>query len=270
MKVGIAASMWRGLVDLPFPEFVTYCRDANCEVMELSGWPQSYSQTLTLDDAGIEQVRTLTRRAGLQVCAVGCPSDFVQPTPEGKSEQTALVKHCVDVAIALGAKVVGLKAGNPTEGMSLDEAQRLMVENIAHAATYARDHGVTLALENGGNVTNDHHRLMQIVNQIADPHVRVLLDVGNFLRYGYSAEGVVGVCQDLAPLSIHIHFKDGRGHKREFKDTALGEGELEMERILQIILDAGYTNPLCAQYEGPDQPAVYKQNVAWIRDHLTR
>jgi sugar phosphate isomerase/epimerase/catechol 2,3-dioxygenase-like lactoylglutathione lyase family enzyme len=268
MKVGIAASMWRGLVDLPFPEFVEYCRDAGAEVMELSGYPKSYSETLVLNDAGVEMVRTLTRRAGVQVCAVGCPSDLVQPTPEGMAEQVALIKRHVDVAERLGAQTVGLKAGNPAEGMTEDEAQRLMVETLKQAAPYAHERRIFLALENGGNVTNQHRRLIKIVQDAHDLYVRALLDVGNFLRFGYSADEVVQVVEELAPISVHVHFKDGRGHKREFKDTALGEGELDMERILRVIRVSGYLHPLCAQYEGPDQPAVYKRNVAWLRERV--
>src|SRR5258708_3923480 len=139
MKVGIAASMWRGLADLPFPEFVEYCRAAGAEAIELSGWPQSYAGTLTLDDVGIAQVRTLTRRAGIAVVAVGCPSDPVQPTAEGMAEQVALIRRHLEIAEALGAQTVGLKAGNPPAGMGADEAQRLMVAALKEAAPYAHE-----------------------------------------------------------------------------------------------------------------------------------
>jgi len=40
VKVGIASSMWRGLADLPFPEYVSYCRQAGAEVIERSGSPR--------------------------------------------------------------------------------------------------------------------------------------------------------------------------------------------------------------------------------------
>jgi inosose dehydratase len=265
VKIGIAPTMWRGLVDLPFPEFVEYCREIGCEVFELSGFPKSYSESLTLDAAGVEQVRTLTERAGLNVCAVGCPSELVQPTDAGKAEQATLIKHLVDVAQSLGARVVGLKAGNPLEGMTADEAQRLMGETLRPVADYAAEHGVTLALENGGTVSNDHNRLLGVVRAVNHPNVRALLDIGNFLRHGYSPEEVVKVCEEVAPLSAHIHFKDGSGHGKEFRAVPIGDGQLDMERILGVIRDSGYTAPLCAQYEGPDQPGVFRRDVAWLQ-----
>jgi len=265
IPVGIAATMWRGLIDLPFPEFVAYCREAGADALELSGWPRSYSGTLVLDAAGVEEVRRLTRQAGLAVCAVGCPSELVQPEEAGKAEQVALIERLVDVAEALGARTVGLKAGNPLEGMTADAAQALMVEVIARAAPHAAARGVALALENGGILTNDHTRLLAIVDAVDHPNVRALLDVGNFRRHGYSPQDVLRVVEAVAPRSAHIHFKDGKGAQREFQNVPIGDGDLDMEPILQAIRVAGYRSPLCAQYEGPDQPAVYKRDVAWIR-----
>jgi glyoxylase I family protein len=266
MKVGIAPTMWRGLVDLPFPTFVDYCKEAGAEVMELSGFPRSYSETLVLDEAGVEQVRTLTRHAGIEVCAVGCPTDLVQPTAEGMAEQVTMIWHLVDVAQALGARTVGLKAGNPKDGMHPDEAQALMVETIKAAAPYAHERKIFLALENGGTLANDHRRLLAIVNAVHDLYVRALLDVGNFRRQGYTPEEVLQVVQEVAPLAAHIHFKDGKGVEREFRNVPIGEGDLDMEAILRAIRVAGYLHPLCAQYEGPDQPEVYKQDLAWLRE----
>src|SRR5687768_17386657 len=49
--------MWRGLADMPFPDYVEYCRLAGAEVIELSGWPSSYSETLRLDDEGVDRGR---------------------------------------------------------------------------------------------------------------------------------------------------------------------------------------------------------------------
>ena len=268
MKVGIAATMWRGLVDLPFPEFVAYGREAGAEVMELSGFPKSYSGTLTLDESGVEQVRTLTRRAGIEVCAVGCPTDLVQNTAEGRAEQVAMITHMVDVAAALGTSTVGLKAGNPLERMGHDEAQALMVETIKAAAPHARERGIVLALENGGTMCNDHTRLIGVVKGVHDPYVKTLLDVGNFRRQGYTPEEVLGIVGEIAPMSAHIHFKDGKGVKKEFQNVPIGEGDLPMERILEAIKASGYRAPLCAQYEGPDQPGVYPRDMAWIRERV--
>jgi len=50
----------------------------------------------------------------------------------------------------LGAQTVGLKAGNPLEGMGADEAEALMIEMLKAAAPHAHARKVYLAVENGG------------------------------------------------------------------------------------------------------------------------
>jgi hypothetical protein len=75
-------------------EFVAYCKEAGAEVMELSGWPQSYAGTLVLGEAGVEQVRAPTHRAGIEVCARNAGT---RPAPT--SENRA---HCGSTVVYLG------------------------------------------------------------------------------------------------------------------------------------------------------------------------
>jgi sugar phosphate isomerase/epimerase/catechol 2,3-dioxygenase-like lactoylglutathione lyase family enzyme len=268
VKVGIASSMWRGLADLPFPEYVEYCRQAGADVMELSGWPKSHAGTLTLDDAGVEQVQALTQRAGLEVVAIGSPDDFVQTTPEGMAEQVALVKGFVDLAIKLGVPTISLKVGSPKEGVSEDDAVGLIVEGLNQVAPYALEHSVFLALENRTTLTNNTEVVLRILRELKNLRVRVLLDTGNLLQYGLSPGEVLQAVETLAPYTVHTHLKDGRGHRKEFRPAPLGQGELDMDAILRILRVSGYLHPLCVQYEGPDQPGVYPEDVRYVRERV--
>ena len=74
--------------------FVASCKEAGAEVVELSGWPQSYAGTLVLDEAGVERVRALTHRAGIEVCARNAG-----PRPAPTSEHRA---RCGSVVVYLG------------------------------------------------------------------------------------------------------------------------------------------------------------------------
>ena len=268
MKVGIAASMWRGLADMPFPEYVTYCREAGAEVIELSGWPDSYARTLTLDDGGIETVRRLTGQAGIEVVAVGCPSDLAQPTVELQQAQAELMKRYVDVAKKLGARVVGLKVGAAPEGTSDAAAVDMIVESLKRAADYAHERDTFLAVENGGTISNDVELFSRIVEKTHDLYVRYLLDFGNFLRFRYTPDEVLQITQQLGSQTAHTHMKDGVGHGKEFRPAPLGEGEIDIPRVLRLLRVTGQLNPICVQYEGPDQPAVYRHDVAYVKERV--
>ena len=267
MQVGIASSMWRGLADLPFPEYVTHCRDAGAEVIELSGWPDSYGRTLTLDEAGIAQARALTGQAGMTIVAVGCPDDLVQPDETALAEQVALIRRTIDVAASVGAHVVALKVGTPKEGVDTEAAVNLIISGLKQVADYAEERRVFLALENRSTLTNDVDLLLRVINETRNKYVRALLDTGNFLQRGYSPDEVLEAVERVAPYTVHTHLKDGRGHGTEFRPAPLGRGELDIPRILRVLKVCGYLRPICAQYEGPDQPAVYPEEVRYIREH---
>lgn len=268
MKVGIAASMWRGLADMPIAEYVTYCRAAGAEVIELSGWPDSYSKTLTLDDAGIETVRKLTADAGIEVVALGCPSDLAQPTPELQQQQADLITRYVDLAGKLGARVVGLKVGAAPEGTSNDAAVGMIVETLKRAAGHAHERGIFLAPENGGQLSNDADLFSQMIEQTRDLYVRYLLDFGNFLRFGYSPDEILRITEQLGSQTIHTHMKDGVGKGKEFRPAPLGEGEIDIPRVLRLLQVTGHLHPICVQYEGPDQPGVYRHDVAYMKERV--
>jgi sugar phosphate isomerase/epimerase/catechol 2,3-dioxygenase-like lactoylglutathione lyase family enzyme len=258
--------MWRGLADLLWPEYVDYCQKAKAEVMEISGWPKSYGGGLKFDDAGVELARSLTRKAGIEICAVGSPDDFVQATPEGFEDQVKLVKGYVDLAVKLGASVVSLKVGTPKEGIATEDAINLIVDGLKRVAPYAQASKVFLALENRSTLTNNTDILLRILKEVRSLYVRVLLDTGNFLQYGYSPDEVIKAVDIVAPYTVHTHLKDGRGHKKEFKPAALGAGEIDIEQVLRILKVNGYLHPMCVQYEGPDQPGVYVRDVQYTRE----
>jgi sugar phosphate isomerase/epimerase/predicted enzyme related to lactoylglutathione lyase len=268
LKVGIAASMWRGLADMPFPEYLAYCREAGAEMIELSGWPDSYSKSLTLDDDGIETVRKLTGQAGIEVVALGCSTDLAQPTVELQQAQAELMKRHVDIAKKLGARVVGLKVGAAPEGTSNQEAVGMIVECLKRAADYAHERDTFLAVENGGQISNDVDLFSQIIEKTHDLYVRYLLDFGNFLRFRYSPDEVLKITEQLGSQTVHTHMKDGIGHGKDFKAVPLGEGEIDIPRVLRLLQATGQLNPICVQYEGPDQPGVYRHDVAYVKERV--
>lgn len=260
--------MWRGLSDLAWPEFVDYCQKAKVDVIEISGWPKSYGGSLTFDDAGIELARSLTQKAGIGICAVGTPDDLVQLTPEAFGEQIKLIKSYVDLAVKLGAPVCSLKVGTPKEGISQEDALKLIIDGLKRVAPYAQERKVFLAMENRTSLTGNPDNMLKIVREVRSLFVRVLLDTGNFMNFGFGPDEVIKAVEMLAPYTVHTHFKDGRGRKKEFKSLPLGQGELDIERILRILKLNGYLHPICAQYEGADQPALYTGEVQYIRERV--
>jgi hypothetical protein len=72
----------------------------------------------------------------------------------------------------------------------------------------------------------------------------------------------------LAPLTVHTHLGNGRGRGAAFAATRLSDGELDIARVLDVLLAAGYAHPICIQYEGPDDAAIYTDDVRFVGEWL--
>ena len=268
MQVGIASSMWRGIVDLPFPEYLAWAKRAGAEVIEVAAWPRSYSGTLTLDATTAAAVRDQVAAAGLGIVAVGAPDDLAQPDEAAWAEQVELIRRLIDITARLGAPVLSLKVGSPKEGLSREAAVERIVAGLRAVADEATAARVFLGLENRTSITNDVDTLLSILEACNSSHVKVLLDTGNLRQFGYSPAEVTRAGERLAAYVIHTHLKDATGAKKEFRPAPLGQGELDMDAILAALRRAGYRRPLCVQYEGPEQERVYAEDVAFVRARI--
>jgi sugar phosphate isomerase/epimerase/catechol 2,3-dioxygenase-like lactoylglutathione lyase family enzyme len=257
MQVGIASSIWRGIADLPFPDYLAWAARCGAETIEVSAWPRSYGGSLTLDVDTAPAVAAQVAAAGLGIVAVGAYDDLAQADEAAWNEQVALIRRLIDVAAALGAPVLSLKVGSPKEGLDRAVAVERIVAGLRAVADEATARRVFLGLENRSSITNDVDTLLGILEACNSSHVKVLLDTGNLRQFDYSPAEVTRACERLAPYVIHTHLKDAVGARREFRPAALG-----------ALRRAGYRRPLCVPYGGPEQERVYAEDVAFVRARI--
>lgn len=91
-------------------------------------------------------------------------------------------------ARAIGAQIVNTIAG-PTSGLAGFQA------NIAAIGGRAADLGLTLALENHGDLVNRGRQIVQLIESIGIPAVRLNYDTGNAWYY---AKGTLDPAEELA------------------------------------------------------------------------
>lgn len=111
------------------------------------------------DTAQAEQVRDLTRSAGLEVAAYG--SYYRAATPDKSPEFEAVL----DSAEALGAPTIRVWAGNKASKDATDADRRAVEEDLRRICGLAGARGIRVALEYHGNTLTD-----------SIPSARALLD----------------------------------------------------------------------------------------------
>ena len=114
-------------------------------------------------------------------------------------------------AAALPLRCVRIVAGGPAH-RGRDAAP--VVPLLREACAAARDLGLTLALENHGDLTAA--QVIHLLEEVDDPHLRVCFDTANALRVG---DDVAAAARELAPFVELVHLKDCLGF---WDDAATG------------------------------------------------
>jgi sugar phosphate isomerase/epimerase len=179
---------------------------------------------------------------GLDVSGTAVGNDFCHPSGPDRDREIAHVKQWVDNAEILGAPVIRIFSGSP-HGTSVEEAHKLAVAGIEECCHYAGQHGVYLALENHGGLTEQVDGLLSLVRDVKSPWFGVNMDTGNF----HSAD-IYGDLAKLAPYTVNVQIKvsvSGPDGKRQHGD---------FRRIAQILRDSGYRGYVVLEFEEREDP----------------
>jgi sugar phosphate isomerase/epimerase len=146
----------------------------------------------------------------------------------------------LEFAHAIGARIVNTIAG-PITGLEGFRA------NIPAIGRRAVDLGLTLALENHGDLVDRGRQIVQFIEQIGIPAVRVNYDTGNAWYYAKGGLDPAVELAEVAPVVAHVHLKDPRVDDGVMRWVALGEGVLDLETVGRILRDRLPTAPISVE-----------------------
>lgn len=222
-----------------------------------------------------QALREALQGQGLElVWAWGHPNGLRSGTD--RVAEADLVRH-IEYAKELGATAMRIVGGSwRTKPPRWSVHRKQMLAALRRIVHKAEQVGMVLALENHLDLTAEQMR--ELMRTIDSPYLGVCLDTANNLRiYEYPVE----VAEKLAPWVRATHIKDitaYRGDPRTFgfwPSVPLGEGAVEIPRILEILRDAHYSGLLAIEidylhprYKSEDQ-AIAK-SVRYLADQLKR
>jgi len=136
----------------------------------------------------------------------------------------------LEFASAIGARIVNTIAG-PITGLQGFRA------NIPIIGKRAADLGLTLALENHGDLVDRGSQIVEFIEGIGIPAVRTNYDTGNAWYYSKGQINPVEELNEVASVVAHVHLKSPKIMDGLLRWVALGEGELDRARAGQILQD---------------------------------
>ena len=165
--------------------------------------------------------------------------------PDDKSRSKAVENHkkWAEAAVQLGCHSIRVNAES-TGGY--DEQARLVTDGLVRLADYCRPLGINVLVENHGGLSSNSVWLSGIMRQADLPNLGTLPDFGNFTidkQTGESYDPYQGVAE-LMPYAKAVSAKS-----YDFDEQGR-ETSIDYERMLQIVLNAGYNDWIGVEYEG--------------------
>jgi inosose dehydratase len=222
---------------------------------------------LVTTESGLAELRQLERLLeirGVRVSSCTCMAG----NPLEKAA-VAVIQRQLDLASHFGVKLVVADAG-----AAGDDAERTRIyANLRRIGDYAAKLGITVCFETHRGLCVNHREMLQVMADLADPHLRLNFDTGNILYYNEHICGEVALAK-VCHLVKHVHLKDSSGRFAEWSFPALGRGgRVDFLQVYQILRDCGFRGPYSIEIEGiADEPeltlAEYQARVAESVEYL--
>jgi sugar phosphate isomerase/epimerase len=139
--------------------------------------------------------------------------------------------------------VIRIFSGNARNGQSVEEAHKLAVAGMEECCAYAGEHGVYLALENHGGLTESVDGMLALVRDVKSPWFGVNLDSGNF-----HGESIYDDLAKIAPYALNAQIKVVVSPVKGKKEPS------DFRRLAKILRDVGYRGFVVLEYEEAENP----------------
>ena len=249
MKVGLYSITYLGVWyrgdALSHEQLIERAKRYGYDGIEIDG-KRPHGNPLDMPKKRCEEIRKRARGEGVPIYAVAANNDFSSPIPEHREAQLVYMRELIKMTSDLGAKTLRVffawtgvtleplpKGGGrydiarplwktTHEKFSAEQTWDWCRQGIEESARWARDNGVTLALQNHPPACDDYPDVLRMVKEIDSPNLKVCLDVGMMKEKNDEARGFEGgpggaVSPGAVPLRRRIRRTAGRdGERRGF------------------------------------------------------
>ena len=244
LKLSLAAYSFRQSLDLKKPamtlfEFIDLAAELPLDAVELTSY--FWAETT---DAYADKLRAHADKRKLAISGVPVGNNFCVTDAAKYKAEVQKVKDWTARAARVGAKTVRVFAGNVEKGDTFEAAQKRVVDALTECCAVAEKHGVLLALENHGGITDTAEHLLELVKPVTSAALGVNIDTGNFKTADPYAD-----LAKIAPYGVVSQVKTEvfPGGKRE---------EADLARVVKILKDANFHGYVALEYEAAEDPKV--------------
>ena len=231
-------------------QIIAAAREYGYQAVELRGYLSEMDLPLAgpFTPQNRAETRAKFRDAGVAVCCVSS-SGVVEKA------NTDHVKGHADLARDLEAPFVRVFGGHLPKELPHQEAVSRASETLRAFGEAAQAAGVVIVLETH-DAFSTGAQIAELLKETSHPAVFSLWDLHHPFRQN---EPIKETNRLLAPTVRHVHVKDGLSGTY----TLLGEGDVPVFPMLDLILDGGYEGAISLEWEKRWKPNIAAPEVAF-------
>lgn len=248
--------------EMDLNQLVEFCADHHFDAVDptayyFPGYPE------VPPDAFLYELKLKAFRLGLEISGTGVRNDFTDPDPNKRNKDIALVKNWVLAAEKIGIPVIRIFSGvqNP-EGFTWDQVEDWMVKDIRECVEFGKNHGVVIALQNHNDFIQTAEQVVGLMKKVDSPWFGLILDTGSYPT-GDPYEEIA----KTIPYAVSWQIKEKINNKGR-------EEEVDLDKLMNIIISFGYRGYLPIETLGPGDPyekvPVFLEKVRQALDRATK
>jgi L-ribulose-5-phosphate 3-epimerase len=194
-----------------------------------------------MKDEEINEVKAKLAAARLECIALGAHCNLM------KQEGIYNFQQSIELAHRLGCKTIVTSTGDAHNDEDVIEDEKVLIHNLAPLVKQCEAYGLTLVIETHGNNYATGMAVKSLVEKFGSQHIGINYDTSNVIFYGD-----IMPYEDLEKSIDFVkfmHLKDKAGLNNEWNFPAIGQGNLDIGRILKILQNSGNVSPISVEIE---------------------
>ena len=190
------------------------------------------------DQKYLAEMKTRSLDQGVKNVLIMIDGEGFLGDPDNAKRAQAVENHYpwVEAAKYLGCQSIRVNAYSKG---SREEQAKLAADGLRRVAEFGASAGINVIVENHGGLSSDGEWLTGVIKAVDLPNCGTLPDFGNFENYDrYKA--VAEMMRYAKGVSAKSHDFDAEGN----------ETKTDYNRMMKIVLDAGYHGYIGIEYEG--------------------
>ena len=201
----------------------------------------------------VEKSKAQSEKYGLENLLIMVDGQGDIASVDADARKAAVENHYkwVDAAAALGCHSIRVNLNGTQDPVEWVPAS---VDGLTQLATYAKDKGINIIVENHGGPSSNAEMLVEVMEKVGMDNVGTLPDFGNFCIKREAGDYYSSKCLEeydrYKGVKEMMPYAKGVSGKSYDFDAEGNETTIDFARMMKIVEDAGYSGYVDVEYEG--------------------